>query len=256
MELLDLIRRRRSQRVEFRDEPIASEHVAVLVEAARWAPSPFNTQPWELVFLDAPEPKAALGRLARKAIVEQLKSAEFLQDVSDWTSVSEDEWRQRADGVLLGDQLPDSSLARFLAPYLLRHARQASVLGKAGAGNAPGRSTERLLAVAPLVCVVVRNRDRKSPGESGDLWSCFGIGAMLQNLLLAATELGIGAQFVNAPLETPQDRDAVRDLLHAPHSREPVVILRLGYVAQENKLSVRLPAERFVHWNRYPEDGG
>jgi nitroreductase len=254
MDVLDLIRRRRSQRLEFLDQPIRDDDLAALIEAARWAPSPFNIQPWELLFVTDPDKKQALGRLTRECIVEQFKDAGFLEAVAAWTRVTEEEWKEKGDGVLLGDQVPDSSLVKAVAPFLLKHARQASLLGKIGAGNAPGKATERLLAVSPLLCVIFRNRRYQSPGTNGEMWTQFAIGAMFQNLLLAATERNIGAQFVNAALERPEDRLRVATLFSAPTTHEPVLIFRLGYLEPQEKLSVRRPPEQFVRYNQFGED--
>ena len=48
--LLDLLKNRRSIR-RFKPDPIPDEYVDKIIEAARWAPSAFNSQPWEFVVL-------------------------------------------------------------------------------------------------------------------------------------------------------------------------------------------------------------
>ena len=45
---LELAKARRSIR-RFKSDPISDEYVDKIVEAARWAPSGFNSQPWEFV---------------------------------------------------------------------------------------------------------------------------------------------------------------------------------------------------------------
>ena len=47
---LELIKTRRSIR-QFKSNPIPDECVDKIIEAARWAPSGFNTQPWEFVIV-------------------------------------------------------------------------------------------------------------------------------------------------------------------------------------------------------------
>jgi nitroreductase len=225
-----------------------------LVEAARWAPSPFNVQPWELLFVTDDDIKRRLGRLTREAIVEQFKDADFLESVASWTRVTEAEWERRGDGILLGDQLPDTSLVRAVAPFLMKRARGVAFLGRLGAGNGPGQSTEKAMVASPALLVVLRNHDRQSPGASGDRWVAMSFGAMIQNLLLAATERNIGAQFVNAALEAPADRERVRLALNAPERCEPLLLLRLGYLEPAERVSVRLPAEQIVHYERYGGD--
>jgi nitroreductase len=255
MTFLDLARARRSQRADLLPTPIRDEDVDYLAEAARWAPSPFNIQPWAMLFVTEAGVKAELGALSRTCTVQQLKDAGFVEDVARWTSVTQDEWRARGDGVFLGDQLDESSLAGVVAPFLMKHPSAAALLGKLGAGHGPGKATQRLLADAPLVCVVFRDDRRVSPGANGAMWTSFAVGAMFQNLLLAATERGIGAQFVCTALETPDGRRRVAELLRAPAGLEPVLILRLGYLSPDGaKTSVRRPREAFVGRERFEED--
>jgi len=47
-DFLDLVKSRRSIR-RFRPDPIPDEFIEKIIEAARWAPSGFNSQPWEFL---------------------------------------------------------------------------------------------------------------------------------------------------------------------------------------------------------------
>jgi nitroreductase len=47
---LELVKKRRSIR-RFKPDPIPDEYVDRIIEAARWAPSGFNSQPWEFVVI-------------------------------------------------------------------------------------------------------------------------------------------------------------------------------------------------------------
>ena len=250
---LDLIRQRRSQRRDFRSEPVRRGDIDALIEAARWAPSPFNIQPWELLFITEPAQKAALGELTRRHMSAQMKRRPFLEAAASWTRVTQEEWQEEGDGVYLGDQLPDSGFARLVAPLLLKRPGAAAALAKLGAGSGPGNAAKRAFAEAPLLCVVFRRLDRVSPGANGDVWTLLSIGAMFQNMLLEAEERGIGAQFAVAALETAKGRDETRLLLEAPETCEPILILRMGYLKKETEpiLSTRLPAERIAHFNRH-----
>ncbi|SIN79796.1 nitroreductase family protein [Halodesulfovibrio marinisediminis] len=53
---LELVKNRRTIR-KFLPDPVSSEDVGKIVEAARWAPSGFNSQPWEAVIVTDPELK-------------------------------------------------------------------------------------------------------------------------------------------------------------------------------------------------------
>jgi len=49
-DFLDLVKGRRSIR-RFKSDPIPDEYVNKIIEAARWAPSGANTQPWEFIII-------------------------------------------------------------------------------------------------------------------------------------------------------------------------------------------------------------
>ena len=57
----DLLRRRWSPRA-FSERPVEAQRLASLFEAARWAPSSFNAQPWRF-FVATKDDPAAYGRL-------------------------------------------------------------------------------------------------------------------------------------------------------------------------------------------------
>ena len=61
MELLEAIRTRRAIR-RFKKEPVPPELIEKLLEAARWAPSAMNSQPWEFIIVTNPETKARMSR--------------------------------------------------------------------------------------------------------------------------------------------------------------------------------------------------
>lgn len=47
-EFLDFLKGRRSIR-NFQDKPVTEEHIEMILEAGRWAPSASNMQPWEFI---------------------------------------------------------------------------------------------------------------------------------------------------------------------------------------------------------------
>jgi len=247
MDLFDAMRLRRTHRGELLPTPISESHLAQLIEAAMWSPSPFNVQPWELILIRQASTKQALARLTAESIQEQFCDAGFLEANSRWMRLTEEEWEAAGDGVLLSDhvQLPPflSHLDR-LRP-LLEHAGRFAFLGKLGVGKLPARKFARWVREAPLLMLVLMDWHRQCPGESGRDWMLLGLGAMIQNLLLAATALGIGTQFISAPLESPAGREAIRTLVQAPDHLEPFSLLRLGYIEPS---ATRMQRRRdFVH---------
>lgn len=63
MDVLEAIRGRRSIRA-FQKRDIPSEIVDKIIDAARWAPSAGNIQPWEFIILRKPETKRMLAEAA------------------------------------------------------------------------------------------------------------------------------------------------------------------------------------------------
>ncbi len=66
MNVLEAIRSRCSVR-KFKPEMIPDEALQKILEAARWAPSPFNTQPWEFIIIKDKETLKAISKYARYA---------------------------------------------------------------------------------------------------------------------------------------------------------------------------------------------
>lgn len=91
-ELLELLKTRRSIRA-FTDEPVSDEDVQKVVEAARWAPSGANSQPWEFIVIrdQATKDKMAIWARTMQEMVheaemtrpEELRWASAARPVSD-----------------------------------------------------------------------------------------------------------------------------------------------------------------------------
>ncbi len=67
--LLKLVKNRRSIR-RFKPDPIPDEYVDKIIEAARWAPSGFNSQPWEFVIVKKQELKSTIVQLVDESRVK------------------------------------------------------------------------------------------------------------------------------------------------------------------------------------------
>jgi len=63
LDVFDAIRNRRSVRA-FTTEPVSDAEVEKLIDAARWAPSAGNIQPWEFIVVRGPEIKSGLCKAA------------------------------------------------------------------------------------------------------------------------------------------------------------------------------------------------
>jgi coenzyme F420-0:L-glutamate ligase / coenzyme F420-1:gamma-L-glutamate ligase len=69
--LLSLMRERRSIR-RFREEPLPAGTLERLLEAARWAPSASNRQPFRFLAIEAAEVRTGMADLVREAVEQNL----------------------------------------------------------------------------------------------------------------------------------------------------------------------------------------
>jgi len=253
MNVFDAITQRRSYRGAFQNRPIDAADLNQLIEAARWAPSPFNVQPWELLIIQETDGKSVLADVTEQAIVAQFKDAKFLDDNSRWMRLTESEWRTHGDGVLLAEHVtlpkPLQDAPEKLRP-LLRNAKSLTFLGHLGVGKMPAQEIATQVRSAPLLMLVIMNCKRYPPGEGATRWMWLSLGMLIQNLLLTATALGIGAQFVSAPLERAEDRGRIRQIFNLSAFHEVITLLRMGYVDGENADSVRLQPSEFMHFEK------
>ncbi len=66
MDFVDALRSRRSCR-DFRPDPLDQSRIGELIDAARWAPSPLNLQPWEFVVVTDQTVKSQVRQVAESA---------------------------------------------------------------------------------------------------------------------------------------------------------------------------------------------
>ncbi len=195
--ILEVIHSRRSIR-RYQKTPVPRQIIEELLEAARWAPSAHNRQPWRFAVIEAAVTKRALA----SAMGERL----------------------RAD--LERDGAPREEIDAEVSRSYVRIT------------DAP---------VAILMCVTMRDMDvysdtRRKKAE----WTMAvqSVAMAVQNLLLAAHVMGLGACWMCAPLFVP---DTVRGVLKLEGYWEPQALISIGYPA-EAKTKTRSPLEAVVRY--------
>ena len=184
-DFISLARSRRSIR-KFSEQPVSREHLLRVLEAARWAPSNHNRQPWRFVVLENRDQIARLAESVGAGLSHKLKS--LPQSVSGY----------------LGEF---AHYATFFsgAPILI------TVLHKLPVGFSDALlknvSHPDLVSGEPLSAAMA-----------------------VQNLLLAAHSLGLGACVLTAPLLV---REAVIRELNIPAGFELTCVVALGYPGEE-----------------------
>lgn len=253
MEFMEAVLKRRTYREHFTDKPISQKDLDIIIEAARWAPSPFNTQPWEILIITEQKSKDSLADLVLNSMAAQMGDGRFLQDVSQCMSLNREEWSRRGEGVLIDDHVdvPGFIKDRTKLRPLLKNAKNLSFLGKLGLGKIGAAEFVKFIRKAPVIIIILMNKQKKSPGENGLTWKFLGMGAFMEHILLAAASLNIGTHIINAPLETQRDRGKLREMFSIPDKYEPMCLIRAGYYHEPPRSSVRLNPEQFVHYEQF-----
>jgi nitroreductase len=189
----------RSQRAcrEFSDDPVDDDLVARVLDAATFAPSAENRQPWEFVVVREPRTRAQLGDLTRRA----------------WEAGGREFAASRLDAKLLSD---------------------------VDAGATGG------VAGAPVIIVVCADVER---GLVQTVPSS--IFPATQNLLLAATALGLGSALTTI---TTSFAAEMRELLGLPEHLVPVAVVPIGRPTRSLGPPRREPFAAHTHRERYGSD--
>jgi len=70
--LRELVESRRSIR-RFKPDPIPEEYIDKIIDVARWAPSGFNSQPWEFIVVRKPELKDSIVNMVREVSAQSAR---------------------------------------------------------------------------------------------------------------------------------------------------------------------------------------
>lgn len=231
MDILKVIQDRQSARVPFDcDRPVPPEHLARILEAARWTPTAHNMQNFEIVVVDDRRQLDAIANIRGET------SEAFIEENYAQLSFSEEELRRKKVG-LLGLMFPESWRTPGVKPHL-DEAHAHSILGE------PIRSSAALL-------VVLYDPRRRAPASEGDVLGMISLGCLMQNMWLVASSLGIGFH-VQSVLSGPRVEAEVKKLLAVPEPLKIGFACRIGYPLQEPKyLRVRRDIDDFAHQNRY-----
>lgn len=155
------------------------------------------------------EQKLAIAELVSEGDRRQMASAEFRAELSKWIRSAKAESH---DGIpSYAQNVP--KVLDFAAPMMARMIRTFDM------GNfTAARDADLAHASATLV---VLSTDADSPAD----WLASGMA--LEQVLLNARAAGVWASFLNQPIEIPELRKVLRNLMGCPGS--PQILLRMGY---------------------------
>lgn len=224
MDLLDAIRLRHTDNNKFRPDPVRPEHIRLLIEAAARCPSHFNSQPWRFVLIRDGERRDALAELAG-ASMKELMEGPFFERYRQYFRFNANETASSGDGIYI-DHVP-----AVLKPMLRQafNPQVGKLMGAFGVSAMLGRNQAEIVRTSPLLIAIAMSKAEYRPGEMSELYSTISLGAVIQTFWLVTTSLDMGMQFISTPLEVPERRALIADLLDIPDDYELLALFRMGY---------------------------
>jgi nitroreductase len=205
--LLEIVKNRRSVR-RFKSDPIPDEYIDKIIEVARWAPSGFNTQPWEFVVLKDKKHRQKIVDITAsfwKNSVEMEKARPEVQgkkwDLEGITNTKGDFSEAPVYIILFGDPRVKSAL--------------------------------------PMAA-------QCDPARSNFIYQSSLSNAFLQ-MQLAATTLGLGAQWYTN-VNTPYNSCLIKEYLGIPLEFDIFDMMVLGYPDYKPRKKFLRKKEEMVHW--------
>jgi nitroreductase len=220
MDLIEAIQQRRSIRA-FTDETVAPDTIMEILNIACRAPSAMNTQPWEFIVVSGEK----LNSL-RAAIVEKLKRGAPVNPehlVVGWPKDSVYTKRQitLAKQLFKAQDIPREDLEKRMW-WLERGFRFFD---------------------APVAVIIATD---KVLGEAGPLLD---LGAVMQNICLAAMQFGLGTCIEDQGVLYPE---VLREQTGISPGKRLIIAIAIGYPAPDfpaNQVrSQREPAETLTTW--------
>jgi len=212
---LELVKARRSIR-RFKPDPIPDEYVEKIIEAARWAPSGFNSQPWEFVVIKDKRLKDDVAQIVRPANPPGASGFSRMEDMCEgWMRVKRHPWL-------------DTDMEYQNAPvYILLFGDTRTQLG------------------LPMGV-------RYTPHMRQSIYISSLASAFLY-MHMAATTLGLASQWVSSVAST-YCHCALKNLLNIPTEIDIYDMIALGYPAYKSRPKFMRPVNKMIHRDYFGEE--
>lgn len=212
-DFFEVVRNRRSIR-RFKPDPVPDEHIETIIEAARWACSGANAQPWEFIVVKEQQTK---DKIVEAYVAHKLQAWDF-----ERTRVPE----LRHNG-FREQPGPDWKPGFRTAPVFI------VVCGD-----------PRTVQASVLVTHFLHN-------EGGPLAHFLkNMGNATQILHLAATALGLASQWVSINATTEA---RLKPMLDLPEELAIHTVVPVGYPAYEPAAPYRRDLKEIIHYEKYDQ---
>lgn len=212
-DILDVISTRKSIR-RYKPDPIPDEILFKVLEAARWAPTGENYQPWRFIVIKNQETKNKIGDLAKLGSGSRMTA---------WYCLGE--MQRRFEEIT--DPVKRAEVLRFM------YSGEVSEFAKQ----------------APVVIAIIGTLMEGSVDVPYDLSAC------IENMLLEAHSLGLGACWVHGPVASTRDAIKFKKILKIPTGMGEYKVLAyvaLGWPAEARKHPrPKKPLDELVYWEEF-----
>ena len=237
MDFQELVKYRRSSRWIFSTKKqIPDEDLKKILEAARFAPTPHNRQPFEIVLVKDKEVIKKISEIKFRLGMDEVEGHAF------WTR-SIEELKTVGIGVQ-EDVLPKFVLDLKDHPELVdddefwdRTMSMYALLMQAS-------SVLMFLFYDPTIPGI---------GPLKNVWGMLSVGAVMQNIWLAANDLGVSVHVASGQTITIDAKRKIFEILNVPKKYKLMILFRLGYEKKFGRYGTpyRRKIEDFVHLNRF-----
>lgn len=227
MNVLEAIHLRRSCR-SFKRERIPDDKLEMILESARWAPSPENRQNWRFIMIrDDQKLKDELAKLS-------VEASSAVYGGSPYDATADKLWylpyRERATKVeRMAGGSPDTSEYGYI--------RDADVT---------------LIAICSFTHALAVASESGGGGLSEGPLTYYPLAMATQNIWLTATSLGLGVALNYFPLSRSKNIEWLKDVLGIPYGWNPKVIISIGVPTEPEVIAPpRFPLESIVYRERW-----
>ena len=205
---LELVKNRRSIR-RFKSNPVPDEYIDKIIEAARWAPSGYNSQPWEFVVIKDKKLKDDVFNIVARR--REASGSGFAQ-----TEDYRESWMRQKSHPWLDPEMEYQNAPVFILLY----------------GDTRTQSG--------LPMVVRYDHAMKQSIYTASLASAF------LYMHLSATALGLASQWVSL-VASPNNHLRLNGLLNIPAGIDVYDMMALGYPAYKSRPKLMRPTDKMVH---------
>jgi len=212
---LGLVKDRRSIR-RFKSDSVPDECIDKIIEAARWAPSGYNSQPWEFVVITDKKLKDGVCDIV---VRRRPAGGSGFADTENYREA----WMRQESRPWLDPEMEYQNAPVFILLY-------GDTRTKVG-----------------LPMAVRYDRAMMESIYTSSLANAF------LYMHLAATALGLASQWVSL-VSSPNNHLRLKGLLNIPAGIDVYDMMALGYPAQRSRPKVMRPVEKMAHRDYFGED--